>query len=474
MTGRLASLLDEGLERGSGAVVEDPGGRLDAGGILARAGAVAAELARHGIGRNEPVLVSVGNRAADFAALLGTWRAGAVAVPVHATTPGRVLESFREATGVRLLLDGETGEAARVADAPPPGRALLDGAALVIFTSGSTGAPKGVVIGHDGLAGKLDVLRSVLGIEHGPHTLLPLQVTFIFGIWVSLVTVLAGGRLTMMPKFTPAAARAALGSGVTTAAFVPTMLRALFSEAAPPPAAPELTRILTGGEPLGEGLGTRIARSFPAADLYDLYGLTETGSCDFCVTPDLRAAAHGTIGMPTPGVAFRIAEPADAGAGGAGELLIRTPYGMLGYLDRPDLTAASFDDGWFRTGDLARRRPDGTVELAGRAKDIVSRGGNKIAPLEIDRLFCSHPDVVAALAAGVPDPLLGERLHVMVVPRAGAAVDARSLAEWAAERIERFKIPDVFHFSAELPLGRTGKADRGALRDWIAQGTRSG
>lgn len=197
------------------------------------------------------MLVSVGNRAADFAALLGTWRAGAVAVPVHSTTPGRVLESLREATGVRLVLDGATGEAARVADRPPPGRALLDGAALVIFTSGSTGAPKGVVIGHGRLAGKLDVLRSVLGIAHGPHTLLPLQVTFIFGIWVSLVTVLAGGRLTMMPKFTPAEARAALGSGVTTAAFVPTMLRALFSEAAPPPAAPDLTRILTGGEPLG-------------------------------------------------------------------------------------------------------------------------------------------------------------------------------------------------------------------------------
>ncbi|EWY42454.1 AMP-dependent synthetase [Skermanella stibiiresistens SB22] len=455
----LASLLRERLERAP-ATVEDPSERLDAGALLSRADALAAELRRHGITPDEPVMIGVGNRAADIAAFLGVWTAGGVAIPIHASSPAAVVETLRAATATRLIVEGATGDVTKVAAEPPPQRPLLDGAALVILTSGSTGTPKGVVIGHDRFAAKLDALQGMLGFTPRTDTLLPLQVTFIFGIWAGLLTILAGGRLRMMPKFTPAAVRAALEDGVTTAALVPTMLRALFASEGQVPSAPRLRQILTGGEPLGGGLAAMIGEAFPDAGLFDLYGLTETGSCDFHATPEIRAAAAGTIGLPTPGVEFRI----DATTG---ELLIRTPFGMLGYLDQPDLTAASFDDGWFRTGDLARLHPLGHVELVGRAKDIISRGGNKIAPMEIDRLFCGHPDVAAALTTGVPDPLLGERLHVLIVPRAGATLDAGTLAGWATGRIERFKIPDAFHFAPELPLGRTGKADRGALRGWI-------
>jgi long-chain acyl-CoA synthetase len=140
---------------------------------------------------------------------------------------------------------------------------------------------------------------------------------------------------------------------------------------------------------------------------------------------------------------------------------------MLGYLDGFDLIAASFTDGWFRTGDLAKCRTDGFVELVGRSKEIISRGGNKIAPLEIDRLFAAHPDVAAALTTGIPDPLLGERLHVMIVPRPGARLDADALKIWAAGRIEKYKLPDMVHLASELPPGPTGKADRRALRQQI-------
>src|SRR4029077_20479434 len=103
-----------------------------------------------------------------------------------------------------------------------------------------------------------------------------------------------------------------------------------------------------------------------------------------------------------------------------GELQIRTPYGMLGYLDDPQLTEASFAEGYFKTGDLGRLTSQGFVQLVGRAKDIVSRGGHKLAPLEIDNLLAEHPDVAAALCAGVPDEPLGEVIHAVVVPRAGS------------------------------------------------------
>ncbi len=179
-----------------------------------------------------------------------------------------------------------------------------------------------------------------------------------------------------------------------------------------------------------------------------------------------RPRYDGCIGRPSPGVRFRIATPdgAEAGPGEIGELQIRTPFAMNGYLDAPGLTQAAFQDGWLRTGDMARLRDREVVELAGRAKEIISRGGNKISPLEIEQAFAEHPEVAAAMATGVADPILGERIHLLVVARPGCAPGEGALREFAAARLPKFKLPDAIHFGAELPLGRTGKADRGALR----------
>ena len=140
---------------------------------------------------------------------------------------------------------------------------------------------------------------------------------------------------------------------------------------------------------------------------------------------------------------------------------------MNGYLDEPDLTCAAFADDFFRTGDLARVRDDGIVELTGRAKELIMRGGAKISPLELDSLLAQHPAVAEALTVGVPDPLMGERIHALVVPRSGAEIEEAELRIWVAGRIDRFKQPDIYHFGSELPTGRTGKVDRGALRKKI-------
>jgi long-chain acyl-CoA synthetase len=234
--------------------------------------------------------------------------------------------------------------------------------------------------------------------------------------------------------------------------------------------APSLRKILTGGELLPSALGESVRAALPQAGLYDLYGLTETGSCDFCLPPSAAGAGAGSVGRPTEGVAFRILGE-DGGPvpdGTAGELSIRTPFGMLGYLDDPALTAASFRDGYFRTGDLARIRRDGRVEIAGRLKDIIARGGNKIAPAEIDALLASHPGVAAALTAGVPDERLGEAIWAVVVPRPGAGLTAEDLRRWAAGRIERYKVPDGIVFRQSLPAGPTGKLLRSGVARLVA------
>ena len=464
MSGALSEILRDALKPAGHAVASTSGESQQADSLLALAGRVRHALAARHVAVDEPVHVSIGNRPSDLGALLGVWQAGAVAVPIHALAAASTIAPVQRISRARFLINGDRLD--MIGEAQPPERALLRDAALVIFTSGSTGEPKGVVIGHRRLAEKLTVLDRLLNIAPNDVVLSPLQLVFIFGLWVSLLTLMKGARLILVPKFTEEAMARGLAEA-TVLAGVPSMFRTLLTY--PGIAAPKLRAMLSGGEVLAPALAHAMARFAPAA-IHDLYGLTETGSCDFHLGPAGQPQGFGTIGYPTERVMFRIALDGDAVvAGETGELQIRTPFGMLGYLDGTALTEASFEDGYFKTGDLARLTADGAVTLIGRAKDIVSRGGNKIAPLEIDNLLAEHPDIAAALCAGVADERLGEVIHAVVVMRAGARLDAKTLRDWLLARTERFKVPDVFHFRDALPAGASGKADRRAVAQLAAQ-----
>ena len=459
MSAAVANLL---LEAPEGAALALPGSPDPAYRLpdLARQAACIRELLlARGMEGGEPVHVIVRNHPSDIATMLGVWRAGGAVVPVHRSALAATRQAVARTSGARFELHGNGLD--MMAAAPPRRRQILDGAALVIFTSGTTGQPKGAVIGHDRFAGKLNVLQQRLAIRSDDIVIVPLQLTFIFGLWVSLLSLRAGAKVVLVPRFSANALRVGLADGATVAAVVPTMLRTLFTGVVPD--APMLRTILTGGEPLGAALARRTMESFPGAGIFDLYGLTETGACDFCLAPSDYPDGAGAIGHPTAGVSFRIVGENGTvlGCGEAGELRIRTPFRMLGYLDQPELTAASFDaEGYFRTGDLGRLRGDGRVELVGRSKDIISRGGNKIAPLEIDNLLCAHPGVAAALCAGVPDERLGEAIHAVVVVKPGAKLTVSELIAWTSARTERFKVPDMIHIADALPVGGSGKASR--------------
>jgi long-chain acyl-CoA synthetase len=464
MSGALAEILCDALKPASHAVESTSGESQQRHSLLALAERVRHALAARHVAPYEPVHVSIGNRPFDLGALLGIWQAGAVAVPIHVLAAASTVARVQRISRARFLIDGDRLDV--IGEELPPDRALLRDAALVIFTSGSTGDPKGVVIGHRRLADKLVVLDRLLNIAPNDVVLSPLQLTFIFGLWVSLLTLMKGARLILVPKFTEEAMARGLAEA-TVMAGVPSMFRTLLTY--PEVAAPKLRVMLSGGEVLAPTLAHDMAQLAPAA-IHDLYGLTETGSCDFHLGPAGQPRGFGTIGHPTDGVTFRIARDGGAvAAGEAGELQIRTPFGMLGYLDNPALTEASFAGGYFKTGDLARMTADGAVALIGRAKDIISRGGNKIAPLEIDNLLAEHPEIAAALCAGVADERLGEVIHAVIVTRAGARLDATALRDWLLARTERFKVPDVFHFRDALPSGSSGKADRRAVAQLATQ-----
>ena len=427
--------------------------------LLERADGLARALA---LEPNEPVIVMVSNIPDDIAALFAVWRARGVAVPVHRGNPQGVIDRLIERTGARWVVDG----AVRPLHTPAPTpRALLNDGALIIYTSGSTGEPKGAVLSHSAYCGKLAAIDSQLSFKAGERALLVLNLSFSFGIWVSLLTLARGGTLVIHERFAPQPFIDALDhGGFKRTALVPTMLRSLFSTDYS--GSSLAGQLLTGGEVLGATLAARTQAAFPDARLIDIYGLTETATSDFMLFPEDYPRFAGSIGRASPGVRFRIAAP----EGESGELQIDTPYRMAGYLDAPDLTAAAFDGPWFRTGDLGRCRDDGVVELVGRAKDIISRAGIKVSPLEIEHVFSSCSGVAAAMAVGVPDDVLGERIHLLVVPRTGVVLDLDSVRGEASHRLPKVKQPDRIYVAANLPLGRTGKADRGALRALIARG----
>lgn len=488
-TGNLGALVATACRQHQGALAIDaPGATVTYERLLETATALAAALGKLGVHRNEPVHVRVSNQPHDFAGLLGVWLAGCVAVPIHRTSPEAVTARILDRTQARFAVDvphafsGEQDAIERIganASAPAP-REQLDNAALIIFTSGSTGAPKGVVVTHQAFCAKLLSIDAMIHFRKTERTLLLLNITFSFGIWVSLLTLLGGGTVVLPEKFEPALLLAQLRERtIHRVGVVPTMLRALLAVVpaagrnAQAFACPDLRQILTGGEQLSEQLAMQIETLFPNADLINIFGLTETSTCDFFQFPNYRRAKPTSLGLPSSHVEYRVVDETQTPvpSGTIGELQLRSPYLMRGYLDEPQLTAAAFTHTWFRTGDLAITTTDGDVQLMGRQKELIVRGGNKVTPMEIEQAITMFEGVGAAMAVGAPDEILGERIHALVVPCAGNALDVVALRAFLCLKLDKYKVPDFFYEADALPVGRTGKADRRELRSMVATGT---
>ncbi len=454
--------------------VSDEHTTLDYATMAEQSSQLTEEAQKSSLQPNEPVIVALSNHASDFTALFAVWKAGGVAVPVHRRSSAATVTDMLSRTGARFAINAHPNEPLaglgtsltsiqQLHDTPPPPREILEDAAWIVFTSGSTGKPKGVVHGHDTYLAKLDAINAAMTQPGSLRVLLPLQLTFAYAQWVSLTAFLRGGEVIIANPFKPDRFAQKLKQDITATAVVPTMLRQLRPLIENKSCDPFAGVLMSGGEPLPAELGLLVRHHWPDALLWDVYGLTETATSDFYVRPQDYDTAAGTIGRPAPGIDFRIALEDS-------ELQIRTPFLMRGYLDAPDLTDMAQCDGYFRTGDQARLREDGTVEITGRLSDIVNRAGNKIAPLELERLFASHPSIVDALATGLPDADQGESLHIAVVPKTGVELEARALRRWAAEKMDRHKLPDAIHVTDSLPTGATGKADRKALRAELMSG----
>ncbi|VVE88543.1 class I adenylate-forming enzyme family protein [Pandoraea bronchicola] len=341
--------------------------------------------------------------------------------------------------------------------------------AALIYTTGTTGTPKGVRLSHRNLmfiAAVSSTLRRV-GADDIAYGVLP--ISHVYGLTsVCLGTLYAGGTLRLAARFTPEAVLDSLAhDGLTILQGVPAMHARLMAYVATQGAslvAPRLRFVYSGGSPLDAALKARV-EAFYGLPIHNGYGLTESSPT---VSQTLLDAPRDdcAVGPAIPGVAVRIVghDGQDLPDGEVGELWVRGPNVMLGYYRAPELTAASVTaDGWLRTGDLARRAPDGALFLAGRAKELIIHSGFNVYPLEVEQALASHPDVLQAAVIGRPEAD-NEQVIAFVEARPGHSIDAASLAAWAATRLAPYKRPALIRVLDALPAASTGKVLKHRLK----------
>jgi long-chain acyl-CoA synthetase len=336
--------------------------------------------------------------------------------------------------------------------------------AVILYTSGTTGRPKGAELSHSNLVLNALACNRLFGVTGHEVHLITLPLFHSFGSTVQMNAGFAvGSTLVLLPRFDAQKAVALLQSEkITFFAGVPTMywglLGALTDDVDVDLIASTLRVAVSGGA----SLPVEIIRQFKErfhVQILEGYGLSETSPLATFADPE-QAPRAGSIGVPIWGVECKLVDDDwnDVDAEGAvGEIAIRGHNVMKGYYNRPQATAEVMRDGWFRTGDLARRDWDGFYYIVDRAKDMIIRGGFNVYPREIEEVLMSHPDVSLAAVVGVPHDSHGEEVKAYVILNADAAITEDDLLAWGKDEMAAYKYPRIVEFVTDLPMTSTGK-----------------
>jgi crotonobetaine/carnitine-CoA ligase len=404
--------------------------------------------------------------------LLGHARARVIVSQDAQATRVRALVASEKAAPVQLNLselDGAAGDVAgliaRIAslegsasgtDLPEP---QPQDAAVVIYTSGTTGFPKGVVHSQRSYVLAAEGFVARLDLQPGERLLTVMPFYHINALFYSLGGALAAGA-TLITTASFSASRfwsLAAESGATQFNFLAAVGNILINRPRSEFVREHRIRKIYGG-PISARMEQVFREEFGVPDLIEGYGMSEIPGA--CCNPFRGLRKPGSIGKPAvhprfPGdfAELRIEDdtggvlPADA----IGELTVRTPMVFKAYLDDPQQTAAAFRDGWFLTGDLARRDSEGYFYFIARKKDIIRRRGENIAGAELDRVISEHPAIAEAAAIGVPSELGEEEILVVVVVKPDVRLTAPELLEWCRARLAPMKVPRYVVFAESLP-----------------------
>ncbi len=427
--------------------------RDHATGVAARLGADAGTVAL--LGELSPLVP---------AALFGAAWAGASYAPLNFRVPAETRDAM-----LARLAPVVVAEEAWLDLPPDPGRVPVDqpaAPAVLLFTSGTTAEPKAAALSHDQLTAYIFNTVEFGAADEDEGVLVAVPPFHVAGVAAVLSSTYAGRRLVPLPRFSPEAwLDLARREAVTHAFVVPTMLARIVTvmESDPTARVPTLRHLAYGGSRMPTPILERALHLFPDTGFVNAYGLTETSSTVCVLGPDDHRVAHehadpavrarlGSVGRPVPGVELRVVD---------GEIQVRGDQVSGEYLDKGSKRDES---GWLATGDRGWIDGEGYVFVEGRGDDTIIRGGENLAPAEIEDTLLRHPDVAGAAVVGVPDEEWGERVGAMIVARPGASVDVEGVRSFVHTHLGSLKTPELVVVVDELPHTATGKILRRAVR----------
>ncbi|WP_328358757.1 fatty acid--CoA ligase family protein [Mycobacterium sp. NBC_00419] len=363
-------------------------------------------------------------------------------------------------------------QAEPVAEFPDP-----DDVAVVLFTSGTTSRPKAVELSHNNLTSYVTGTVEFASAEPGDAALICVPPYHIAGVGAALSNLYAGRKMVYLRKFDATEwIRLAVSEAVTSATVVPTMLDRIISELeSDPTPLPALRTLAYGGSKVGLPLVRKALELLPEVGFVNAYGLTETSSTIAVLTPDDHRAAHtaaeesarkrlGSVGQPVPGieVQIRAEDGAVLGPEEVGELFVRGEQVSGKYAE---IGSVLDEQGWFPTKDVAYLDAQGYLFIGGRSDDTIIRGGENIAPAEVEDVLVEHPHVHDVAVVGVEDAEWGQIMVAVVVPVSDIAPDPEELRAHVRAHLRGSRTPDRVVFRHELPTTPTGKVLRRQLAD---------
>jgi len=494
----------------------DGAARLDYAALEARCRRLAAALAAHGLVPGERVSVLAWNGQGFFESYFGAAGAGLVLNPLNVRLAPAETREILADCGARLLFAGPefaaevealfagptpltevvwlgprpaTRVGARGVELEPflarapagfvPRDVPPEALAHLYYTSGTTGRAKGVMLSQRNVAVHALAAIAELRLDERDVWAHIAPLFHLADAWAVFALTWAGGRHVMLPRFEPAAALELIErERVTLTNLIPTMLNLMVKhESARGRDFTSLRAILSGGAPIAPDVVRAIVELF-RCEYVQTYGMTETSPylTLSLLKQHLRArsaeeqlAFRCKTGRPFAAVELRVVDeqgrdvPSDERT--VGEIRVRGETVTAGYWNRPEETAAAFEDGWLKTGDLAVIDSEGYVTIVDRKKDMILTGGENVYTTEVEHALYAHPAVLEAAAYGVPDALWGERVCAAVVLRSGAQADADELAAFCRARLAAYKCPREVRFLAALPRTGSGKIAKRALRE---------
>ncbi len=440
--------------RGAGVLITSAGRELGRDELAA---AVARARASLPGGRGRGIAVAVKDAPGALIAALAVLESGACLAPLdtRAATGGLVARARPAVT-----IDAATLEGSLTLREEPDPRVVPDEAGLLLFTSGSTGEPKGVLLRRSGIDANVEAILGYLPVRAFPRTAVVLPLVYSYAlVGQVLVTLRAGGTVILLNEVPYPMRQIELmvrhrASGLSSVA---TSLRLLARAAAEAPERPELGYVASAGGPLDVATRELVREVWPRARLWNQYGLTEASPRVTAISDVEEPFWRGSVGRPLPGLEVE---------SDGGELLVRGPSIMMGYLDRPDDTARVLGPRGLRTGDLGRVDEAGYVWIEGRRDGVVKCAGERVSVLEVGEVLRGAAGVADVCVVAVPDELQGARLVAFLEGDAGALAAARRVAR---EQLAPAKRPSRFIVLPALPRLPGGKVALAELQKVAAE-----